>query len=81
VNYLSVSCAPPLWWQVKQIAGRAGRRGACDAEGVVTCLHPGDTPQLLAALQEEVAPMDSVGLFPVFEQVSTQRGKLHNSGK
>ncbi|CAI7906628.1 unnamed protein product [Closterium sp. NIES-53] len=54
---------------VKQIAGRAGRRGSRYEEGVVTCLDPTDTPLLIAALQDPVEPTTAAGLFPLFEQV------------
>ncbi|CAI6001254.1 unnamed protein product [Closterium sp. NIES-64] len=58
---------------VKQIAGRAGRRGSRYEEGVVTCLDPTDMPLLIAALQEPVEPTTAAGLFPLFEQDRVER--------
>ncbi|CAI7824124.1 unnamed protein product [Closterium sp. NIES-54] len=61
---------------VKQIAGRAGRRGSRYEEGVVTCLDPTDTPLLIAALQDPVEPTTAAGLFPLFEQVEVFASQL-----
>ncbi|CAI5974556.1 unnamed protein product, partial [Closterium sp. NIES-65] len=61
---------------VKQIAGRAGRRGSRYEEGVVTCLDPTDMPLLIAALQEPVEPTTAAGLFPLFEQVEVFASQL-----
>lgn len=58
--------------QVKQIAGRAGRRGTLYEEGVVTCLQPGDLPLLIDALKQPVELATAAGLFPLFEQVRVQ---------
>ncbi|GJP54912.1 hypothetical protein CLOM_g13926, partial [Closterium sp. NIES-68] len=61
---------------VKQIAGRAGRRGSRYEEGVVTCLDPADTPLLIGALQDPVQPTTAAGLFPLFEQVEAFSSRL-----
>ncbi|CAI5486912.1 unnamed protein product [Closterium sp. Naga37s-1] len=61
---------------VKQIAGRAGRRGSRYEEGVVTCLDPTDMPLLIAALQDPVEPTTAAGLFPLFEQVEVFASQL-----
>lgn len=55
--------------QVKQIAGRAGRRGSLFPEGVTTTFYTQDIPYLYQSLQQDFEPATAAGLFPVFEQV------------
>eukprot|EP00897_Mesotaenium_endlicherianum_P010533 jgi/Mesen1/9508/ME000637S08951 len=54
---------------VKQIAGRAGRRGSIYPEGVSTTFFSADVPLLVDALQQPVVSISAAGLFPFFEQV------------
>ncbi|BDA46196.1 ATP-dependent RNA helicase SUPV3L1, mitochondrial [Coccomyxa sp. Obi] len=62
--------------QVKQIAGRAGRRNSVYGQGLVTCLNKSD----IARLQEAIAtPLEALstptaGLFPEFEQLEAFAG-------
>lgn len=62
--------------QVKQIAGRAGRRNSSHPEGLATTFMPEDLPKLREAM---AAPMDTAekgGLFPIFEQMELFAGQL-----
>lgn len=54
--------------QVKQIAGRAGRRGSRYPEGLTTTFHQEDLDYLIACLKEPFDVVEKVGLFPFFEQ-------------
>lgn len=60
--------------QVKQIAGRAGRRGSVFPDGVTTAFYSQDIPYLEQSLQQDVEPATAAGLFPVYEQVSSHCG-------
>ncbi|KAF9591067.1 hypothetical protein IFM89_001277 [Coptis chinensis] len=55
--------------QVKQIAGRAGRRGSCYPEGLTTTLNLDDLNYLIECLKQPFDEAEKVGLFPFFEQV------------
>ncbi|GAA0167821.1 DNA metabolism protein [Lithospermum erythrorhizon] len=55
--------------QVKQIAGRAGRRGSRYPEGLTTTLHLDDLDYLIECLKKPFDEVRRVGLFPFFEQV------------
>lgn len=55
--------------QVKQIAGRAGRRGSRYPDGLTTTLHLEDLNYLIECLQQPFDEVRKVGLFPFFEQV------------
>lgn len=55
--------------QVKQIAGRAGRRNTSFAEGTVTTFYEADIKYLVDGLQQPLPCASSAGLAPVFEQV------------
>ncbi|KAL6748021.1 hypothetical protein V8C86DRAFT_3147252 [Haematococcus lacustris] len=54
--------------QIRQIAGRAGRRGTLHSEGYATCLEPSHVPLLKAALERPLAPLQAAGLMPEEEQ-------------
>lgn len=56
--------------QVKQIAGRAGRRGSIFPDGITTAFYSQDIPYLEQSLQLDFEPATAAGLFPVYEQVS-----------
>jgi ATP-dependent RNA helicase SUPV3L1/SUV3 len=56
--------------QVKQIAGRAGRRSSIYPEGFTTTLMPVDVPYLHACMGAPTAPITAAGLFPNAEQLS-----------
>ena len=56
--------------QVKQIAGRAGRRGSIFPDGVTTSFYSQDIQYLEYSLQQDFEPATAAGLFPVFEQVT-----------
>ncbi|KAG8387263.1 hypothetical protein BUALT_Bualt02G0003200 [Buddleja alternifolia] len=55
--------------QVKQIAGRAGRRGSLYPDGLTTTLHLEDLDYLIECLKKPFDDVKRVGLFPFFEQV------------
>ncbi|XP_023735497.1 DExH-box ATP-dependent RNA helicase DExH18, mitochondrial [Lactuca sativa] len=62
--------------QVKQIAGRAGRRGSIYPDGLTTTLHLDDLDYLIECLQKEFDEITKVGLFPFFEQVELFAGQI-----
>lgn len=64
--------------QVKQIAGRAGRRGSIYPDGLTTTLHLNDLDYLIECLKQPFDDVKKVGLFPFFEQVELFAGQLHN---
>ncbi|XP_044468324.1 DExH-box ATP-dependent RNA helicase DExH18, mitochondrial [Mangifera indica] len=64
--------------QVKQIAGRAGRRGSIYPDGLTTTLHLEDLDYLIECLKQPFEPVKKVGLFPFFEQVELFAGQLSN---
>ncbi|GAV72329.1 Helicase_C domain-containing protein/SUV3_C domain-containing protein [Cephalotus follicularis] len=64
--------------QVKQIAGRAGRRGSIYPDGLTTTLHLEDLDYLIECLKQPFDEVKRVGLFPFFEQVELFAGKLAN---
>ncbi|MCL7043951.1 hypothetical protein MKW94_004544 [Papaver nudicaule] len=64
--------------QVKQIAGRAGRRGSRYPDGLTTTLHLDDLGYLIDCLKQPFDEVKKVGLFPFFEQIELFAGKLPN---
>ncbi|KAE8021670.1 hypothetical protein FH972_007541 [Carpinus fangiana] len=64
--------------QVKQIAGRAGRRGSRYPDGLTTTLQLEDLDYLIECLRQPFEEVKKVGLFPFFEQVELFAGQLHN---
>ncbi|KAL4614945.1 hypothetical protein ACB092_07G089200 [Castanea dentata] len=64
--------------QVKQIAGRAGRRGSRYPDGLTTTLHLEDLDYLIECLKQPFVEVRKVGLFPFFEQVELFAGQLPN---
>ncbi|KAJ4973911.1 hypothetical protein NE237_007085 [Protea cynaroides] len=64
--------------QVKQIAGRAGRRGSIYPDGLTTTLHLDDLDYLIECLKQPFDEVTKVGLFPFFEQVELFAGQLSN---
>lgn len=62
--------------QVKQIAGRAGRRGSRYPDGLTTTLHLEDLDYLIECLKKPFDNVKRVGLFPFFEQVELFAGQL-----
>ncbi|KAK9105680.1 hypothetical protein Scep_022524 [Stephania cephalantha] len=62
--------------QVKQIAGRAGRRGSIYPDGLTTTLHLDDLDYLIRCLKKSYDSVKKVGLFPFFEQVESFAGQL-----
>ncbi|KAG8662333.1 DExH-box ATP-dependent RNA helicase DExH18, mitochondrial [Manihot esculenta] len=62
--------------QVKQIAGRAGRRGSRYPDGLTTTLHSDDLSYLIECLKQPFEEVKKVGLFPFFEQVELFAGQL-----
>ncbi|KAL2480796.1 ATP-dependent RNA helicase SUV3L [Abeliophyllum distichum] len=64
--------------QVKQIAGRAGRRGSRYPDGLTTTLHLDDLDYLIECLKKPFDDVKKVGLFPFFEQVELFGAQLPN---
>lgn len=64
--------------QVKQIAGRAGRRGSIYPDGLTTTLNLDDLDYLIECLKQPFEVVKKVGLFPFFEQVELFAGQLSN---
>ncbi|XP_045832953.1 DExH-box ATP-dependent RNA helicase DExH18, mitochondrial-like [Trifolium pratense] len=64
--------------QVKQIAGRAGRRGCLYPDGLATTLHLDDLDYLIECLKQPFDHVTRVGLFPYYEQVELFAGQLPN---
>ncbi|PIA57455.1 hypothetical protein AQUCO_00600290v1 [Aquilegia coerulea] len=64
--------------QVKQIAGRAGRRGSIYPEGLATTLHLDDLNYLIECLKQPFDEVKKVGLFPFFEQVELFASQFSN---
>ncbi|CAJ2665656.1 DExH-box ATP-dependent RNA helicase DExH18, mitochondrial isoform X2 [Trifolium pratense] len=64
--------------QVKQIAGRAGRRGCLYPDGLVTTLHLDDLDYLIECLKQPFDHVTKVGLFPYYEQVELFASQLPN---
>lgn len=62
--------------QVKQIAGRAGRRGCLYPDGLATTLHLDDLEYLIECLKQPFDNVKRVGLFPFYEQVELFAGQL-----
>lgn len=64
--------------QVKQIAGRAGRRGCLYPDGLATTLHIDDLDYLIECLKQPFDNVKKVGLFPFYEQLELFAGQLPN---
>ncbi|OVA14676.1 Helicase [Macleaya cordata] len=64
--------------QVKQIAGRAGRRASHYPDGLATTFHLHDFSYLVKCLKQPFDEVKKVGLFPFFEQVELFAGQLPN---
>ncbi|KAL6130438.1 hypothetical protein ACLB2K_068817 [Fragaria x ananassa] len=64
--------------QVKQIAGRAGRRGSVYPDGLTTTLNLDDLDYLIECLKQPFEEVKKVGLFPFYEQVELFAGQLSN---
>ncbi|GAB2264380.1 hypothetical protein Droror1_Dr00027794 [Drosera rotundifolia] len=64
--------------QVKQIAGRAGRRGSWYPEGLTTTLNKGDLDYLIDCLRQPFNDVKKVGLFPFYEQVELFAGQFND---
>ncbi|PKA50721.1 hypothetical protein AXF42_Ash017600 [Apostasia shenzhenica] len=64
--------------QVKQIAGRAGRRGSRYPEGLTTTFILDDLNYLIECLKQPFDEVTKIGLFPFFEQVELFAVQLSN---
>jgi ATP-dependent RNA helicase SUPV3L1/SUV3 len=64
--------------QVKQIAGRAGRRGSVYPDGLTTTFLKDDLDYLIQCLQQPFEVAQKVGLFPCFEQVEMFASQFPN---
>ncbi|KAG8082115.1 hypothetical protein GUJ93_ZPchr0014g47226 [Zizania palustris] len=69
VKYNGDKMVPVAASQVKQIAGRAGRRGSVYPDGLTTTFMMDDLDYLIQCLQQPFEGVKKVGLFPCFEQV------------
>ncbi|KAH9603875.1 hypothetical protein KSS87_013563 [Heliosperma pusillum] len=65
--------------QVKQIAGRAGRRGSRYPDGLTTTLLLEDLDYLIECLKQPFQEVTKVGLFPFYEQVELFAGQIPNT--
>ncbi|KAJ7532359.1 hypothetical protein O6H91_13G000500 [Diphasiastrum complanatum] len=61
---------------IKQIAGRAGRRGSLYPEGIATTFYSQDIAYLATCLKQPFEEAQSAGLFPVFEQMELFASQL-----
>lgn len=64
--------------QVKQIAGRAGRRGSRYPDGLTTTLQLNDCAYLIECLKQPFDIVTKIGIFPFFEQFELFAGKFAN---
>ncbi|EMS64885.1 ATP-dependent RNA helicase SUPV3L1, mitochondrial [Triticum urartu] len=64
--------------QVKQIAGRAGRRGSVYPDGLTTTFLLDDLDYLIQCLQQPFEEAQKIGLFPCFEQVEMFASQFPN---
>ncbi|XP_020590319.1 DExH-box ATP-dependent RNA helicase DExH18, mitochondrial-like isoform X2 [Phalaenopsis equestris] len=64
--------------QVKQIAGRAGRRGSSYPDGLVTTFILDDLDYLIECLKQPFTEVAKVGLFPFFEQMELFAAQFAN---
>ncbi|MCO5551433.1 hypothetical protein L7F22_004936 [Adiantum nelumboides] len=62
--------------QVKQIAGRAGRRGTVYHAGIATTFYSQDIPYLVQCMQEPFVEASCAGLFPGLEQIELFAAQL-----
>ncbi|KAI5062575.1 hypothetical protein GOP47_0023114 [Adiantum capillus-veneris] len=62
--------------QVKQIAGRAGRRGTQYHAGIATTFFSDDIPYLVQCMQEPFVDAHCAGLFPGMEQIELFAAQL-----
>lgn len=62
--------------QVKQIAGRAGRRGTLYHNGFATTFFSRDIPYLVTCMQEPFVESSSAGLFPTNDQIELFASQL-----
>ncbi|KGN45667.1 DExH-box ATP-dependent RNA helicase DExH18, mitochondrial [Cucumis sativus] len=62
--------------QVKQIAGRAGRRGSRYPDGLTTTFCLDDLDYLIECLKQPFDEVKKIGLFPSFEQVELFAGQI-----
>ncbi|XP_010937118.1 ATP-dependent RNA helicase SUV3L, mitochondrial [Elaeis guineensis] len=65
--------------QVKQIAGRAGRRGSAYPDGLTTTFLLDDLDYLIECLQQPFQEVTKIGLFPFFEQVELFAAQFPNA--
>ncbi|XP_074274551.1 DExH-box ATP-dependent RNA helicase DExH18, mitochondrial isoform X2 [Silene latifolia] len=65
--------------QVKQIAGRAGRRGSRYPDGLTTTFLLEDLDYLIECLKQPFEEVTKVGLFPFYEQVELFAGQIPNT--
>lgn len=62
--------------QVKQIAGRAGRRGSVYPDGLTTTFQLDDLNYLIECLKKPFDEVKRVGLYPFFEQIELFAAQL-----
>lgn len=78
-KYNGDKIVPVASTQVKQIAGRAGRRGSVYPDGLVTTFCLDDLEYLIECLQQPFEEVKKVGLFPFFEQVELFAAQFPNA--
>jgi len=64
---------------IKQIAGRAGRRGSAYPVGYVTCLDPADLPVIRHAISTPLQPQRLAGLYPEPQQIELLAQQMQHS--
>ncbi|XP_077250011.1 ATP-dependent RNA helicase [Tasmannia lanceolata] len=75
-KYNGDKIVPVAATQVKQIAGRAGRRGSRYPDGLTTTLLLDDLDYLIECLKQPFDEVKQVGLFPFLEQVELFAGQF-----
>ena len=66
--------------EIKQIAGRAGRRNSPYPDGLVTCRLEEDLPYIRECMESEISPITKAGLMPMPEHLEAFSNTLETTG-